>query len=76
MFKNFRVELAMDENWPWDNSHIQAYELGRRSIYHATYRDGASGGIVRVYHMKPTGFVKISEQDCKELHYKYTEEKK
>ena len=31
---------------------------------------------VRVYHMKPTGFEVISEQDCKELHYMYADEKK
>ena len=30
----------------------------------------------RVYHMKPTGFEVISEQDCKELHYMYADEKK
>ena len=30
---------------------VQAVELGRRSIYHATHRDGASGGVARVYHV-------------------------
>ena len=39
----------------YDLTDEEAYDLGRRSIYHATHRDGASGGIVRVYHMKPTG---------------------
>merc|ERR1719370_2131104 len=38
--------------------------------------DAASGGIIRVYHMKPTGFEVISEQDCKDLHYMYAAEKK
>ena len=51
-------------------------DLGRRAIYHATFRDAASGGVVRVYHMKQTGFEVISEQDCKELHYMYADEKK
>ena len=32
--------------------------------------------VARVYHMKPTGFEVISEQDCKELHYMYADEKK
>ena len=32
--------------------------------------------VTRVYHMKPTGFEVISEQDCKELHYMYADEKK
>ena len=31
---------------------------------------------VRVNHMTPQGFKVISEQDCKELHYLYAEEKK
>ena len=28
-----------------------------------------------VYHIKEDGWTKISEQDCKELHYKYAQEK-
>lgn len=50
-------------------------ELGRRSIYHATHRDAYSGGIIRVYHIKPTGWVNISNEDCMDLHYKYKAEK-
>lgn len=50
-------------------------ELGRRAIYHATHRDAYSGGIVRVYHIKPTGWVNISNEDSTELHYKYAAEK-
>ena len=75
----------------------EAYELGRRAVYHATHRDSASGGIIRgmsgfyshsfsllvniivffflVYHIKETGWVKISEQDCTELHYQYQAQK-
>ena len=60
----------------YDLTDEQAYDLGRRAIYHATFRDAASGGIVRVYHMKPTGYEIISEEDCKDLHYRYAEEKK
>ena len=29
-----------------------------------------------VYHMKETGWVKVSQNDVKELHYKYQDEKK
>lgn len=50
-------------------------ELGRRSIYHATHRDAYSGGTVRVYHIKPTGWVNVSNEDCIDLHYKYQAEK-
>jgi hypothetical protein len=39
----------------YDLTNEEAYDLGRRSIYHATHRDAASGGIIRVYHMKSTG---------------------
>lgn len=35
---------------------VEAVELGRRSIYHATHRDGASGGVVRVYHAGEPGW--------------------
>jgi hypothetical protein len=28
-----------------------------------------------VYHMKSTGWVHISDQDCKDLHYVYAKEK-
>jgi len=67
---------VLDAGYRYDLTDEEAYDLGRRSIYHATHRDAASGGIVRVYHMKPTGFEVISEQDCKDLHYMYAEEKK
>jgi len=67
---------VLDAGYRYDLTDEEAYDLGRRSIYHATHRDAASGGIVRVYHMKPTGFEVISEQDCKELHYMYADEKK
>jgi hypothetical protein len=30
----------------WDMSIDEAVELARRAIYHATFRDGASGGVV------------------------------
>merc|ERR1712130_664710 len=66
---------VMDAGYGYDLTDEEAYDLGRRAIYHATFRDAASGGIVRVYHMKPTGFEVISEQDCMELHYQYAAEK-
>merc|ERR1711971_591808 len=47
---------VLDAGYRYDLTDEEAYDLGRRSIYHATHRDAASGGIVRVYHMKPTGF--------------------
>ncbi|GJQ66681.1 Prosbeta5 [Trypoxylus dichotomus] len=66
---------VLDSGYKWDLSDEEAYELGRRAIYHATHRDAYSGGIVRVYHMRPTGWIHIDNNDCMDLHYKYKEEK-
>lgn len=38
---------VLDSLYDWNLEDKDAYELGRRAIYHATYRDAASGGIVR-----------------------------
>ena len=37
---------VLDEGYRWDLSVEEAIELGQRSIYHATFRDAASGGTV------------------------------
>ncbi|XP_032689086.1 proteasome subunit beta type-5 [Odontomachus brunneus] len=66
---------VLDSGYKWNLTDEEAYELGRRSIYHATHRDAYSGGIIRVYHMKSTGWVHISDEDCKDLHYVYLTEK-
>ena len=34
----------------WDMSKEEAEELGRRAIFHATYRDSASGGTASGEH--------------------------
>nr|WAB24459.1 proteasome beta 5 subunit [Propylea japonica] len=66
---------VLDAGYKWDLTDQEAYDLGRRSIYHATHRDSASGGIVRVYHVTKDGWVHIDNNDCNDLHYKYMEEK-
>jgi len=76
---------VLDSGYDYDLSIEDACELGRRSIYHATHRDGASGGVVRVYHIhapkvdengKPYGWTNlIKGEDVNELHYKYAAEK-
>lgn len=65
---------VLDSGYKYDMSDSDAHELGRRAIYHATHRDAYSGGIIRVYHVKEDGWKKISEEDCKDLHYKYQDE--
>jgi len=67
---------VLDDGYRQDLTDEQAYDLGQRAIYHATFRDAASGGVIRVVHMKEDGYKIISEVDCMSLHYKYAEEKK
>lgn len=62
---------VLDTEYRWDLTDLEAYEVGRKAIYHATHRDAMSGGMVRIYHMKATGWVKISEEDVTQLHYNY-----
>eukprot|EP00038_Savillea_parva_P006913 m.166646 g.166646 ORF g.166646 m.166646 type:complete len:284 (-) comp12719_c0_seq1:163-1014(-) len=64
---------VMDEGYSWDLSVEDACELGRRAIYHATHRDAYSGGQVNLYHMKSTGWEKISATNVGPLHYAYKE---
>lgn len=37
---------VLDSGYDYDMSVADAIELGRRSIYHATFRDAYSGGVV------------------------------
>ena len=49
----------------------EACELGRRAIYHATFRDAFSGGTISVYHVSEKGWTKMSGTDVGELHFEY-----
>ncbi|XP_002730946.1 proteasome subunit beta type-5-like [Saccoglossus kowalevskii] len=66
---------VLDSGYRYELSVQEAYDLGQRAIYHATHRDAYSGGVVNLYHMKETGWIKVSQNDVKELHYKYQDEK-
>lgn len=66
---------VLDSGYKWDLSSREAYDLGRRAIYHATHRDAMSGGVVNIYHMKETGWEKISQDDVGILHYQYMAQK-
>jgi len=67
---------VLDSGYSYDMNLQDAIELGKRSIYHATHRDGASGGVVRVYHVHANGWTKIEEgKDVDELHWQYAKEK-
>ncbi|XP_060563233.1 proteasome subunit beta type-5-like [Ruditapes philippinarum] len=67
---------VLDSGYKWDLSVKEALDLGQRAIYHATFRDAYSGGVVNLYHMKETGWEFISRTDTADLHYKFQDEKK
>ncbi|WIA17620.1 hypothetical protein OEZ85_014430 [Tetradesmus obliquus] len=62
---------VLDAGYSWDMSVDDAIELGRRSIYHATFRDCASGGTVSVYHVTEDGWKKVRGDDVTECHFEY-----
>merc|ERR1719327_1710103 len=67
---------VLDTGYRYDLTVDEAVELGKRAIYHATHRDGASGGVVRVYWVHKDGWTRMVEgQDVNELHYLYAAEK-
>lgn len=66
---------VLDAGFRFDMTPEEAYDLGRRSIYHATHRDAYSGGVVNLYHVRPEGWVKISQDDVTKLYYAYKEER-
>jgi 20S proteasome subunit beta 5 len=62
---------VLDQGYKWDLSVAEACELGRRAIYHATFRDAFSGGTISVYHVSEKGWTKMSGTDVGELHFEY-----
>lgn len=62
----------LDSAYDYNLSFDQAVELAKNAIYHATFRDGGSGGKVRVYYVGTDGYKKIIEgEDVKDLHFHY-----
>jgi len=62
---------VLDAGYKWDLSVEEACELGRRAIFHATFRDAVSGGTVSVYHVTEAGWTKVSGTDVGGLFYEY-----
>eukprot|EP01055_Gregarina_sp_Pseudo9_P004040 Gregarina_sp_Pseudo_9__4039@NODE_417_length_2880_cov_26_442802_g394_i0_p2_GENE_NODE_417_length_2880_cov_26_442802_g394_i0NODE_417_length_2880_cov_26_442802_g394_i0_p2_ORF_typecomplete_len274_score52_46Proteasome/PF00227_26/4_9e48_NODE_417_length_2880_cov_26_442802_g394_i020572839 len=54
---------VLDSYYRWDLSKDEAHDLARRAIAHATHRDGASGGLVRVYWINEQGWERLTEGD-------------
>eukprot|EP00698_Gefionella_okellyi_P005600 TRINITY_DN15094_c0_g1_i1.p1 TRINITY_DN15094_c0_g1~~TRINITY_DN15094_c0_g1_i1.p1 ORF type:complete len:285 (+),score=47.38 TRINITY_DN15094_c0_g1_i1:39-857(+) len=66
---------VLDSLYHYDMEIEEAYDVARRSIYHATHRDAYSGGTCNLYHVQEHGWVKVSADDVTSLHYKYAAEK-
>lgn len=64
----------LDKEYRFDMTDEEAYNLGRRAIFHATHRDSASGGNVRVYAIHKEGWKVISEEDNSILYDRYAAE--
>ncbi|KAJ7945534.1 Proteasome subunit beta [Quillaja saponaria] len=63
--------VVLDSGYCYDMSIEEDAELARRAIYHATFRDGASGGVGSFYYVGPNEWKKLSVDAVGELHYKY-----
>jgi 20S proteasome subunit beta 5 len=60
---------VLDTGYDFNLSVVDALELGRRAIYHATHRDAYSGGSVNVFHVKATGWEFHGNFDVNDLHW-------
>uniref|UniRef100_A0A7S3PSL6 Proteasome subunit beta n=1 Tax=Aplanochytrium stocchinoi TaxID=215587 RepID=A0A7S3PSL6_9STRA len=61
----------LDSEYEWDMDTEKAIDLGRKAIYHATYRDAYSGGMNNVYVVTQDGWEKLKPIDVYELHERY-----
>lgn len=63
---------VLDSEYKYDLTLEEAKELAMHAIYAATYRDAASGGVCRVYHLHKDGWTILEDGfDVNKLHYKY-----
>ncbi|XP_061445614.1 proteasome subunit beta type-5 [Rhineura floridana] len=58
---------VMDSGYSHNLSVEEAYDLARRAIYQATYRDAYSGGTVNLYHVRQNGWIRVSSDDVSKL---------
>merc|ERR1719473_906664 len=68
---------VLDTQHRWDLTVDEAVALGIRAITSATYKDSASGGVVRVYHVTNNGDWTIIHDalDVSEKHYEFEQGK-
>lgn len=65
---------VLDKGYRYDLEDEEAFDLGRRAIFHATHRDAYSGGVVRVYVIQKDGWRVVSEEDNSVLYDRYVAE--
>lgn len=68
---------VLDTQYRWDLTVDEAVALGIRAISSATFKDAASGGVVRVYHITNEGYWRLVHDaiDASELHYQFEQSK-
>lgn len=68
---------VLDTQYRWDMTKQEAVDLGIRAIASATFKDSASGGVVRVYHVTNEGHWDLIHDkiDVSKLHYEFEEGK-
>ena len=59
---------VLDTCYKYDMTKEEAIELGRKAIYHATFRDAGSGGRVSVVHITENGIEYMDKVDVFDLH--------
>jgi len=64
---------VLDTNYRYNMNLDEAVNLGIRAIASATYKDAASGGVVRVYHVTNHGTWELIHDaiDVSSLHYEF-----
>ena len=69
---------VLDTNYRWYLTLDEAVKLGIRAIASATFKDSASGGVVRVYHVTNQGHWDLIHDaiDVSDLHYEFEQSKK
>ena len=68
---------VLDTNYRYDMSLDEAIALGIRAISSATFKDSASGGVVRIYHVTNHGSWQLIHDaiDVSQLHYEFEKSK-
>ena len=64
---------VLDTNYRYDMTLDEAVALGIRAISSATFKDSASGGVVRIYHVTNHGTWNLihDQIDVSDLHYEF-----